>query len=199
MAPQAAQSEPFPSFSPDDGNSCEKLDDVGNRSESRRPSASSHLSQRNRTRTSSLLQSFVQSNPPLGMWQATCEVGSKIPTLPEIRNGAFADGGWTHEGQMERRGTNPHEIHRRRMERTSSASTRTRKSSMSAGPGAQAVIVEERHEYFPRRASRPLQEPLAEEAATTQPQGQGTDIQHAREYVFLKVPIHLSMLGQVLI
>ncbi|KAK5213005.1 hypothetical protein LTR47_007044 [Exophiala xenobiotica] len=128
----------------------------------RRGSITSRLSAQTRSRTGSLMQSFIQSNPPLGMWQATGEVGSKIPTLPEIRNGAFADEGWTHEGQMEHRGTNPHEIHRQRIARTSSASTRTRKSSRSTG--APVMITEERHEFFPKRAPTLMQETLHEES-----------------------------------
>ncbi|EXJ77377.1 hypothetical protein A1O3_09603 [Capronia epimyces CBS 606.96] len=170
----ASQSEPFPIFNADNGDSSseKEAEDGGREDAYQRPSATSHLPAPTRTRTSSLMQSFIESNPPLGMWQATGEIGSKIPTLPEIRNGAFAEEGWTHEGQMERRGTNPYDIYRQRMERTSSASTRTKKSTQSAGPGAPLVIVEERHEYFPRSASRPLQESLAEEAATIQPNGQ---------------------------
>jgi hypothetical protein len=114
----------------------------------------------------------MESNPPLGMWQATGEVGSKIPTLPEIRNGAFADEGWTHEGQMEHRGTNPHEIHARRVARTSSASTRTRKSSIT--PNTPEVIQEERHEFFPKRApTTPVQEPLFEVDSSAQPSEMG--------------------------
>ncbi|RMZ80221.1 hypothetical protein DV736_g6668, partial [Chaetothyriales sp. CBS 134916] len=81
------------------------------------------LSTGRRTRGASIKQAILNSNPPLGMWQATGEVGSKIPTLPEIRNGAFSDAGWSHEGQMEHRGSSPREIHRRRLARTSTSST----------------------------------------------------------------------------
>jgi hypothetical protein len=159
--------EPFPSYVPDNDEASEKPVE-STRDPSRRPSISSRLSLRTRARTGSLSQAFLESNPPLGMWQATAEIGSKIPTLPEIRNGAFADEGWTHEGQMEHRGTNPHEIHARRMARTSSASTRTRKSSVSAN--APPVITEERHEFFPKRAPATMHaEPLLEEGSSIQP------------------------------
>ena len=163
-----SKTEPFPSYSPDNGAD-------STQQPPRRPSISSRLSEapsrtvsaiRTRARTGSLTQAFLNSNPPLGMWQATGEIGSKIPTLPEIRNGAFADDGWNHEGQMEHRGTNPHEIHARRMARTSSASTRTRKSSISGQP----VIAEERHEFFPKRSPTTVrQDPLLEEASSIQP------------------------------
>lgn len=177
MATRPTQGEPFPSYRSVEEPPSDKPVDASSRDQSRRPSITSGLSKvgstRTRTRTGSLRQSFLESNPPLGMWQATAEVGSKIPTLPEIRNGAFADEGWTHEGQMEHRGTNPHEIHRQRMARTSSASTRTRKSSLSAT--APPVIAEERHEYFPKRASISVQAPLLEEGATTQPPHRGPE------------------------
>jgi hypothetical protein len=102
------------------------------------------------------------------MWQATGEVGSKIPTLPEIKNGSFSAEGWSHEGQMEKRGTNPHEIHRRRVARTSSASTRTRKSSITPATPVTPTIAEETHEFFPRRASVSMKQPLVEEGAMTE-------------------------------
>src|ERR1700761_2897820 len=165
------KTEPFPSYASENGDVSEQQPADSTKEQSRRPSVTSRISKapsqavstlRTRTRTGSLSRAFLESNPPLGMWQATGEIGSKIPTLPEIRNGAFADGGWTHEGQMEHRGTNPHEIHARRMARTSSASTRTRKSSVSAN--APPVIAEERHEFFPKRSPTMVQqEPLFEE------------------------------------
>ncbi len=180
-------SEPFPSYISENEAPVSRTDhdDLPTRDTSRRGSVSSRISARARTRTGSLVQSFIESNPPLGMWQATGEVGSKIPTLPEIRNGAFADGGWTHEGQMEHRGTNPHEIHRRRLARTSSASTRTRKSSLSVATNAPPMIVEERHEFFPKRGSISVQEPLYESQVASQPQGQTEEIQPINKYALL--------------
>lgn len=186
MASRPTAPEPFPSYISETEVPYERREDGAGVDTSRRPSITSRLSKaassRTRARTGSLTQSFLESNPPLGMWQATGEVGSKIPTLPEIRNGAFATEGWTHEGQMEHRGTNPHEIHRRRVARTSSASTRTRKSSLSAN--APPVIAEERHEFFPKRAPTLVQEPLFEEGATVpQVRGQAEEIQQAPEFV----------------
>ncbi|RMZ80230.1 hypothetical protein DV738_g2779, partial [Chaetothyriales sp. CBS 135597] len=67
------------------------------------PSRTRTSSSSRKTRAESIKQVILNSNPPLGMWQATGEVGSKIPTLPEIRSGAFSDAGWSHEGQMEQR------------------------------------------------------------------------------------------------
>jgi len=113
----------------------------------RASSTASSIGRAARGRAASLKQSFINSNPPLGMWQATGEVGAKIPTLPEIKSGAFADEGWSHEGQMERRGSNPHEIQRRRIARTSSASQRTRKSTLTMG--TPATIPEGPETSFP--------------------------------------------------
>ena len=165
------KTEPFPSYASEDGIAGREA--AGSTKDAnRRPSIVSRISKtpstlRTRARTGSLSRAFLESNPPLGFMQASGELGSKIPTLPEIRNGAFADEGWTHEGQMEHRGTNPHEIHARRLARTSSASTKTRKSSMSANtPG---VIAEERHEFFPKRAPTTiLPEPVMEEQSSIQ-------------------------------
>lgn len=162
--------EPFPQLSPIESAPEISYEEINRDGERRRASTNSKGSTPRR-RTSSILQSMVNSNPPLGMWQATGEVGSKIPTLPEIKNGSFSDEGWSHEGQLERRGTNPHEIQRRRRERTTSTSTRTRSST--ATPST-PIITEERHEFFPRRGSvsvkGSLKTPLYEETATKEEQ-----------------------------
>lgn len=196
MANRPTAPEPFPSFKGDDEVPYERLGTdtgpTGDGETSRRGSITSRMSARARSRTGSIVQSFIESNPPLGMWQATGEVGSKIPTLPEIRNGAFANEGWTHEGQMEHRGTNPHEIHKRRVARTSSASTRTRKSSLSVGAGAPPSIAEERHEFFPKRAPTMQQEPLYEEAAVRQARVE--EIRPAQRYEIYPYP-HPSIIS----
>ena len=155
------KSEPFPSLAPIRTDA----DALGSTAAQDRSLAdvSATASPTRMTRGASFRDSFLNSNPPLGMWQATGEVGSKIPTLPEIRNGAFSAEGWSHEGQMEKRGTNPHEIHRRRLARTSSASTRTRKSSLTAVTPATPTITEEAREFFPRRGSISGKEPTIEE------------------------------------
>ena len=155
-----ASEEAFPSLDPDglaSGNAqppSTPAPATRKRGRSRTGSLTSSIASTTRARGASLLQGFANSNPPLGMWQATGEVGSKIPTLPEIKNGAFADEGWSPEGQLEHRDVTPHEIHRRRIDRTSSASTRTRKSTL--GAATPATIPE--HEptgatyYFPMHA-----------------------------------------------
>ena len=155
--------EPFPSLTPvqSEANALGTPETAQNRTP---PNASGAPTPARRTRGSSLRESFMNSNPPLGMWQATGEVGSKIPTLPEIKNGAFSAEGWSHEGQMEKRGANPHEIHRRRVARTSSASTRTRKSSITAASPITPSIAEEAQQFFPRRGSVSMKEAVVEES-----------------------------------
>ena len=157
--------EPFPSLAPirTDADALQPT-----ATQDRSPAdVSATASPARRTRGASFRETFLNSNPPLGMWQATGEVGSKIPTLPEIRNGAFSAEGWSHEGQMEKRGTNPHEIHRRRLARTSSASTRTRKSSITAVTPATPTITEEAREFFPRRGSVSAKQPTIEEGVVS--------------------------------
>jgi hypothetical protein len=147
------KAEPFPSLTPIQSEATEQ--NGSNAPEIQRSPAntSAPSSTGRRTRTSSLRNSFLNSNPPLGMWQATGEVSSKVPTLNEIRTGSFSAEGWSHEGQLERRGANPHEIHQRRLNRTSSASTRTRRSSQTATTPVTPTIVEEGASFFPRRGS----------------------------------------------
>jgi hypothetical protein len=156
--------EPFPALSPvptaanDQPNSLPEDPTQEHVARSRRSSNASSIGRRShqaslyaRRASASVGSAFLNSNPPLGMWQATGEVASRIPTLPEIRSGSFGQEGWSHEGQMERRGTNPHEIHRKRLARTSSATTRTRRSSkLSRTPGS----ISEEVQYFPAMDSQ---------------------------------------------
>ena len=115
-----------------------------------RSSTDSAATGRTRSRTTSFGQAFLKSNPPLGMWQATGEIVGKAPTLPEIKKGAFDSGGWSHEGQLEDRNQNPHDIHRRRLSRSSTASRRTSKSAYTPKTPGALDGVQEGQEYFPR-------------------------------------------------
>jgi hypothetical protein len=158
--------EPFPAL--DQASSAAALPPSGGTEQheasvgrSRASSTASSIGRATRSRAASLRQSFINSNPPLGMWQATGEVGAKIPTLPEIKSGAFADEGWSQEGQMERRGSNPHEIQRRRIARTSSASQRRRKSTLT--PSTPATIPEVLETSF--SAQKTVAEHVSNEAA----------------------------------
>jgi hypothetical protein len=96
-----------------------------------------------RRRTASLSHSFLNSNPPYGMWQATGEVASKIPTLGEIKDGSFCADGWTEEGQMEKRGQTPHQIQRRKTSRASSQGTSGRGRSTTSPLSTRADLREE--------------------------------------------------------
>ncbi|ETN36213.1 uncharacterized protein HMPREF1541_08490 [Cyphellophora europaea CBS 101466] len=177
--PTEPKVEPFPALSPIESVPTDQQIPQNGLETSQRPdtgsnatygAASTTTNSPSRRRTSSIRQSFLNSNPPLGMWQATGEVTSKVPSLAEIRNGSFAADGWSHEGQLEGRGTNPHEIHRRRLARTSSASTRTRASSNVPPSPITPTITERASEdhgearmYFPRRGSFAFKEPVQEE------------------------------------
>lgn len=115
--------EAFPTLTPiASAASGEVKEDKDGRASIRDRAASVTASIR-RTRGASLLQTFQESSLPLGMWQATGEVSSKIPTLPEIRDGSFSSEGWSHEGQLEQRKQDPHEIHRRRISSMSRRNT----------------------------------------------------------------------------
>jgi hypothetical protein len=110
----------------------------------RKTSNTSGLSQSRRT--SSWSQSFLNSNPPFGICQATGEVASKVPTLGEIRNGSFSAGGWTEEGQLEGRGETPHQIQKRRTSRASSLCASRRRRSTTSPLSTRA---DEQEDFFP--------------------------------------------------
>lgn len=124
MPESQPSTEVFPVYEVEKTASRPKTDDAERKSGSiDRPRGPSGASSSSRHRRTSIKRSFLESNPPNGMWQATGEVASKAPTLNEIRNGSFSYDGWTEEGQRERRGTNPHEIQRRKLSRSSSSNT----------------------------------------------------------------------------
>ena len=74
---------------------------------------------------------------------------------------------------MERRGTNPHEIHRKRLARTSSATTRTRRSSsrVTATPGT----ISEEVQFFPAMESQEAAN-QAKRVPTTIKEGQAMEV-----------------------
>ncbi|KAI9759939.1 MAG: UDP-galactose transporter [Chaenotheca gracillima] len=90
---------------------------TGNMGAPSTPTSSSHAVQdaapRNRSRDSSgasagsRLRSasikILDANPPSGMWHATADLTSRAPTITDIRRGSFSHGGWSNEGQYERR------------------------------------------------------------------------------------------------
>ena len=126
-----------------------------------------------RTRATSIVNAFLSSNPPNGMWQATGEVAAKIPTFGEIRSGAFTHDGWTEEGQRERRGEAPLEIQRTRRSRASSASqgSRYRTGTTATPTNTTMVRHEEEDEYFPvtKIDSIGIPSPIREQPSTEPP------------------------------
>lgn len=72
-----------------------------------------------RVRSASLR--FLESSPPVGMWQATGNALAQAPTPAEIRSGSFSHDGWDRE--MQRRNSTVSEESMRRLSRSNSAQT----------------------------------------------------------------------------
>lgn len=97
--------EPFPT-----------LEDPPSPKNPRRASTEHHEPTRHRESTTSTLQerlrsaskNFSESSPPTGMWIATGQIASSVPSLTDIRRGSYSSEGWSGEGQIrekERRAT----------------------------------------------------------------------------------------------
>lgn len=84
----------------------------------------------------------MESSLPLGAWQAISEDTVRSPTIPEIKNGSYSTEGWSHEGQLEKRRQNPHDIHKKRLTRTKQSSQKIG-SAVSEIPASQTVDVPE--------------------------------------------------------
>ena len=63
---------------------------------SREPSNSSSLQSRLRSAS----KNFQESNPPTGMWIATGQIASSVPSLFDVRRGSYSSEGWSAEGQV---------------------------------------------------------------------------------------------------
>lgn len=72
-----------------------------------------------RLRTASI--KFLESSPPLGMWDATGNALAQAPTPAEIRRGSFSHNGW--DGPIQRRNSTVSEESVRRLSRQNSAQT----------------------------------------------------------------------------
>ena len=72
-----------------------------------------------RVRSASLR--FLESSPPVGMWQATGNALAQAPTPAEIRSGSFSHDGWDRE--MQRRNSTVSEESIRRLSRSNSGQT----------------------------------------------------------------------------
>jgi hypothetical protein len=64
---------------------------------------------------------FLESSPPLGMWDATGNALAQAPTPGEIRRGSFSHNGW--DGPVQRRNSTVSEESVRRLSRQNSAQT----------------------------------------------------------------------------
>ena len=81
---------------------------------------------------------FLESSPPLGMWDATGNALAQAPTPGEIRRGSFSHNGW--DGPLQRRNSTVSEESVRRLSRQNSAQT---PSSIGRSPQSQMKTHEE--------------------------------------------------------
>ncbi|KAE8451266.1 hypothetical protein EG329_004431 [Mollisiaceae sp. DMI_Dod_QoI] len=98
--------EPFPSLEdPPSPKSPRRVStDPHDPTRHRQPSTTSTLQERLRSAS----KNFSESSPPTGMWIATGQIASAVPTLSDIRRGSYSSEGWSGEGQIrekERRAT----------------------------------------------------------------------------------------------
>lgn len=135
--------EPFPALSPVTEEAPKIQNNAAQEGQNlRRSSSTTNPNSPRRSRVASIRQSLIDSNPPLGAWQAIGQDTSKIPTLPEIKNGSYSADGWSHEGQLEKRNHNPHEIHKRRLSRSSQSQGSGNRSTRTNTANAHAVPEE---------------------------------------------------------
>lgn len=109
-----------------------------------------------KTRSASLLQSLMESNPPLGAWQAIGEDTAKGPTIPEIKKGEYSIDGWSHEGQLEKRKHHPFDIHQKRLRRTSSHSQGSKSKDTRPTTAHESVTEEAETSIHVSKHSDPL-------------------------------------------
>lgn len=114
---------------------------------------------------------FMNMDPPLGFTAGLTEAAAQAPTLGEIRRGSFGHGGWTEQGQLERRrssvssvgdGDGPRRPVRRTSSGFSSASGRRLPRRSSAGMGS-PIEGAVREEHFQDEGLTESFPPVAEE------------------------------------
>ena len=86
--------EAFPSLT-GSPSSPRRASDTTDPTRSRGQSNSSSLQARLRSAS----KKFEESNPPTGMWIATGQIASNIPSISDVRRGSFTADGWSGEGQ----------------------------------------------------------------------------------------------------
>ncbi|KAF4621904.1 hypothetical protein G7Y89_g14439 [Cudoniella acicularis] len=88
--------EPFPSLSDSPKSPARSNTENHDASRSRGQSSTSTLQER--LRRASI--TFQESNPPTGMWIATGQIASSVPSLADIRRGSYGSEGWSGAGQV---------------------------------------------------------------------------------------------------
>jgi hypothetical protein len=137
--------EPFPSLSSPPSPKSPGAEQIySNRS--REHSAASTLQGRLRSAS----KNFQESNPPTGMWIATGQIASSVPSLSDIRRGSYSSDGWSGEGQIrekERRAS----LSRRR----SSQTGEERRGSIKPQSPKDQASQRFRHESVPEATEEP--------------------------------------------
>jgi hypothetical protein len=95
MSTVQTASEQFPSMDdPPSPTSPRRTDSENNPNGSR---DSTNTSFQSRLRAAS--KTFTESNPPTGMWIATGQIASSIPSISDVRRGSYGSDGWSVKGQ----------------------------------------------------------------------------------------------------
>ncbi|EEH20726.1 hypothetical protein PABG_02957 [Paracoccidioides brasiliensis Pb03] len=168
--------EPFPAVEDAHGYpSCTANPPVSNRD----PQRSNTVSSITTCRLQSASLRFLVSNPPTGMWMATGDIISRAPTLNEIRTGCFSTDGWTEEGQLEWRGSTPHDIQRRKLSRANTLaacafSASAARDSVLGPQNTQLDFLREHEVQLRRTSTDPVRNPdlcrISEMGPNQQPQ-----------------------------
>lgn len=91
-------SEAFPSLTDPSTPASPRQSSAAQTPTNRSRESSNTSSLQGRLRSAS--KSFQESNPPTGMWVATGQLASSMPTFSDIRRGTFDSEGWSGEGQV---------------------------------------------------------------------------------------------------
>lgn len=152
--------EPFPSMSPPSSPTTPGGNDSTDGKRIRTHSSTSTFEGRIRRAS----QIFEESSVPTGMWVATGQLASSIPTIQDVRAGSFSTDGWSGEGQLR--------------ERERRASQSGRRASVTVAPRRQTVGNRDRQDnlaQIPSQAEQPPSsvEPVIPEVSEGGPSGDG--------------------------
>ena len=93
-----SEHEAFPSLTETPSPKVARRPSVENIPAGRSRESSNTSSLQGRLRSAS--KNFQESSPPTGMWIATGQIASQMPTISDVRRGTFGSDGWSGEGQV---------------------------------------------------------------------------------------------------